>query len=56
MADLTVNTLLISESVALLRLVPVNNQTVAECQSCSAIGSTVIHISSTLCLEEHTGI
>jgi hypothetical protein len=49
-ADLTVDALLISESMALLRLIPINDQAVTERQSCSAIGSTTMHVSSILCL------
>jgi len=38
--DLTVDTLLISKGVALLCLVPVDDQAVTERQSCSTVGST----------------
>jgi hypothetical protein len=44
-ADLTVDTLLVSKGMALLSLVPVNDQAIAECQSCSTVGSTTIQIS-----------
>jgi hypothetical protein len=44
-ADLTVDTLLVSKGMALLSLVPVNDQAVTEGQSCSTVGSTTTQIS-----------
>jgi len=48
-ANLTVDTLLISKGVALLCLVPVNDQAVTERQSCSTVGSATILISNISC-------
>jgi hypothetical protein len=39
---LTVNTLLVGKGMALLSLVPINDQAVTESQGCSTIGSTTI--------------